>query len=78
MLNLFSNALKFTQKGGSVKIICNYIQNEGQNGSIKIQIKDSGVGIKKEDIGKLFKMFGFLQSKNDLNPKGIGLGLHIS
>ena len=44
----------------------------------KIQIKDSGVGIKKEDIGKLFKMFGFLQSKNDLNPKGIGLGLHIS
>ena len=49
ILNLFSNALKFTQKGGSVKLICNYDQNEEQNGAIKIQVKDSGIGIKKED-----------------------------
>ena len=49
VINLFSNALKFTQKGGSVQIICNFIENEGDDGTIKVQIKDTGIGIQKED-----------------------------
>ena len=39
---------------------------------------DTGVGIKKEDMSKLFKLFGFLDTTKELNTKGIGLGLHIS
>ena len=39
---------------------------------------DSGCGIKKEDQGKLFQLFGFLETTKSINTKGIGLGLHIS
>ena len=45
---------------------------------LEIQVIDSGIGIKKEDINKLFKLFGFLDTTKELNTKGIGLGLHIS
>ena len=45
---------------------------------LEIQVIDTGIGIKKEDQGKLFKLFGFLDSSQELNTKGIGLGLHIS
>ena len=38
---------------------------------------DSGCGIKKEDQLKLFKLFGFLTSTQEVNAKGIGLGLYI-
>ena len=44
---------------------------------IKISVKDTGIGIKEEDISKLFKNFGKLESHNHLNPNGIGLGLKI-
>ena len=39
---------------------------------------DNGIGIRQEDMGKLFKLFGFLDTTKELNTKGIGLGLHIS
>lgn len=41
-------------------------------------MEDTGVGIKEEDKGKLFKLFGFMKSGQKINPKGIGLGLNIS
>ena len=44
---------------------------------LEILVIDSGIGIKKEDIEKLFTLFGYLEATNQLNPKGIGLGLHI-
>jgi len=39
---------------------------------------DTGVGIKAEDQGKLFKLFGFLENTKEINANGIGLGLYIS
>ena len=45
---------------------------------LEIQVIDTGIGIKQEDLGKLFKLFGFLDTTKELNTKGIGLGLHIS
>ena len=45
---------------------------------IEIQVIDTGIGIKENDLGKLFKLFGFLDTTKELNTKGIGLGLHIS
>ena len=41
-------------------------------------MKDTGVGIQRKDKSKLFKLFGFVQSTEDMNTKGIGLGLVIS
>ena len=45
---------------------------------LEIQVEDTGIGIKDEDKPKLFKLFGFLDSTQQINTKGIGLGLHIS
>ena len=45
---------------------------------LEIQVIDTGIGIKREDMSKLFKLFGFLDTSKELNSKGIGLGLHIS
>lgn len=44
----------------------------------EVQIKDTGMGIKRKDKKKLFKLFGFVQSTADVNTRGIGLGLVIS
>ncbi|CDW74726.1 multi-sensor hybrid histidine kinase [Stylonychia lemnae] len=44
---------------------------------LKFEVEDSGIGIKDEDQGKLFKMFGKISHSGDLNPHGIGLGLTI-
>jgi signal transduction histidine kinase len=45
---------------------------------IEVEVKDSGIGIKEEDQQKLFKLFGYLNSSQELNTRGIGLGLYIS
>ena len=44
----------------------------------EVQVKDTGMGIKRKDKGKLFKLFGFVQTTEDVNTRGIGLGLVIS
>ena len=45
---------------------------------IEISIKDTGIGIKKENINKLFKMFSMLEDSQKENQSGTGLGLFIS
>ena len=40
-------------------------------------MKDNGTGIKEKDMGKLFKLYGFIQETQEINTRGIGLGLHI-
>jgi signal transduction histidine kinase/Tfp pilus assembly protein PilF len=68
--NLLSNAIKFTHKKGKIKIAARDIDD-----FIEITIADSGVGIKPEDIKKLFGIdMGFSTVGTD-NEKGTGLGL---
>ena len=43
-----------------------------------IEIEDTGIGIKNEDLSKLFKYFGKLKDTQSINKKGTGLGLNIS
>jgi signal transduction histidine kinase len=74
VLNLQSTALKFTPKGGSVSIVTTLLNDPP---SLQIEVKDTGMGIKEEDKPKLFKLFGFLTETQEVNAKGIGLGLHI-
>jgi len=59
LLNLVSNALKFTQKG-HVHIELAIDQQEEAD-YLKVKVKDSGVGIPYKDQDKLFKLFGFVK-----------------
>mmetsp|Transcript_35491 Transcript_35491/g.34525 ORF Transcript_35491/g.34525 Transcript_35491/m.34525 type:complete len:94 (-) Transcript_35491:166-447(-) len=44
---------------------------------LEFKVVDSGIGIKEESMGQLFKLFGKLNEHNDANKSGIGLGLTI-
>jgi len=77
ILNIQSNALKFTESGGSVIIYYTLYKIDGQS-FVEVQIKDTGMGIKRKDKSKLFKLFGFVKTTEDVNTRGIGLGLVIS
>ena len=59
LLNLQSNALKFTENG-KVEIQVSIIE-EGEESFLQIKVIDTGIGIKEEDKGKLFKLFGFVE-----------------
>ena len=73
LLNLLGNAIKFTNKGFvSLKIERYSVE------TVKFSVEDTGIGIKEEDMGKLFVLFGRLKQGNDTNKTGIGLGLTIS
>lgn len=61
LINLQSNALKFTKRDGTVMITCLLDKDYADYGRIVIEVRDSGVGIAPENIGKLFKVFGFLE-----------------
>lgn len=131
MINLQSNALKFTKDGGMITIVTELIKakpvkkvsknksktfmhmrddfseterdEESENSNVTdysefkrlhgleaiyephpekdkivISVTDTGVGIKKKDMIKLFKLFGSLQNTRQMNTQGIGLGLVIS
>jgi len=44
---------------------------------LEIQVEDTGIGIKEKDLENMFRLFGYLEQTQDINPNGIGLGLHI-
>ena len=72
MINLIDNALKYTEKGG-VEISASV-----DKGNILIEVSDTGSGIDKKDIGRLFQSFFRGRIGKNLNPAGTGLGLYIA
>lgn len=76
--NLTSNAIKFSQKKGNINISIRLVETKDNKHYFKCQIKDSGIGISKEDQGKLFKSFSQLDTSSTKNYAGTGLGLAIS
>jgi len=72
LINLISNSIKFTPEGGWIKIICTE-----EDGEVLVSVQDSGVGIAKEDIPKLFDKFTQFDRKAGPGEKGTGLGLAI-
>jgi signal transduction histidine kinase/CheY-like chemotaxis protein len=77
LINILNNAAKFTREGS---IHLRAWTELMEDGGIKLyfSIKDTGVGIRKEDMGKLFLEFQQLDSRRNRNLVGTGLGLAIS
>ena len=71
--NLISNALKYSPQGGTITLRC----RERGPLHIGIEVIDSGLGIPKEQIGKLFQKFERVRSDEHLAISGTGLGLYI-
>ncbi|MCX4275698.1 MAG: HAMP domain-containing sensor histidine kinase [Candidatus Gastranaerophilales bacterium] len=91
LTNLTTNAIKFTPNGGSVKISAQTINAKNLNKDtlinpvcdfsgdyLKISVKDTGIGIKEEDIHKIFDKFSQIENSLTRNAGGVGLGLTIT
>ncbi|HDR4561991.1 sensor histidine kinase [Bacillus cereus] len=72
MVILLDNAMKYTNEGGHIQIDCTQT-----SGSIRIQVKDDGIGVKEDDIPKLFDRF-YQGDKARSKSEGAGLGLSIA
>jgi signal transduction histidine kinase len=74
LYNLLSNAVKFTEDGGKVEIFA-----APHDGSwFRLQVRDTGIGIKPEDLGKLFIEFQQLDVGFARRYQGTGLGLALT
>jgi len=71
--NLISNAIKFTKSGGSVEVT-----SSDENRVTNICVADTGIGIPKENMPKIFAIDNFASTPDTENQKGSGLGLIIA
>jgi signal transduction histidine kinase/FixJ family two-component response regulator/HPt (histidine-containing phosphotransfer) domain-containing protein len=76
LLNLLSNAVKYT-KNGFIKFTSS-CEREGETASLRFVIEDTGIGIKHEDIGRLFGDFERVDMERNTGIEGAGLGLSIA
>ena len=77
IINLANNAVKFTRQG-QVVLSLGFQKIEKDLIKLNFAVEDTGIGIKKEDLPKIFKSFQQLDSKRNRNIEGTGLGLTIS
>jgi signal transduction histidine kinase len=71
--NLVSNGLKYSARGTDITVI---VREEA--GWVEVDVVDQGIGISKEEMAKLFRPFGRLDSALSAGIDGTGLGLHLS
>ncbi len=76
IMNLLTNAVKYTENG-SVTLSVNNAGMDGEDIFIDVEVADTGIGIKQEDMGKLFESFGRLEERRNRGIEGTGLGMAI-
>ena len=77
LLNLTSNAVKFTEKG-KIVVHIKPVKINKTNTTLKFEISDTGIGLTKEQQGKLFQSFSQADTSTTREYGGTGLGLNIS
>ena len=77
LTNLIGNAVKFTSKG-SITLKTSVLHQNKEELMLKMEVMDTGKGIKLDDQKKLFRKFSMLNSSTQLKTAGTGLGLTIS
>lgn len=76
IMNLLTNAVKYTEKGTVTLRVRNLGTSDG-NVKLRFDVIDTGIGIKDEDLGKLFESFGRIEEKRNRHIEGTGLGISI-
>ncbi len=77
--NILTNAVKYTEKGSvTFRIGYERIENEPESVLLNVSVQDTGIGIKPEDIEKLFSEFEPIEEKRNRNIEGTGLGMNIT
>ncbi|MBU1667862.1 response regulator [bacterium] len=78
LINLISNAVKFTDKKGSIDVLIEKVSVDGEEIAVKFSVKDTGIGISKDQEEKVFEAFTQADSSTSRQYGGTGLGLTIS
>ena len=76
LINLLSNGVKYTNEGSVTLIVTG--EAVGDKVRVKFQVKDTGIGIKKEDLSKLYEKFQRIEENRNRNIEGTGLGMNIA
>ncbi|WP_051656922.1 ATP-binding protein [Butyrivibrio sp. AE3004] len=76
IINLLTNAVKYTATG-SVDFTIDYEKIDEENIDLKITVKDTGIGMKKSDLDRLFNAFERLDQEKNKTIEGAGLGMSI-
>ena len=74
VLNIVNNAIKYTEKG-SIEVFAGFKNDEKK---LVVRVTDTGIGIREEDMDKLFSSFQRLDETKNRNVEGTGLGLNIT
>jgi len=78
VINLVSNAVKFTSKGGHIDVSAKYIKSDNKNVTFKISVQDSGIGLTPEQQKRIFEAYTQADASTTRKAGGTGLGLTIS
>lgn len=76
LINLLSNAIQYTEQG-KISFLVEREADVKEQAAIKFTVKDTGIGIKQEDMGLLFEEYGRLDLQKNRNKEGTGLGISI-
>ncbi len=76
IMNLLTNAVKYTEKG-SVLLTISCVERSEKDLKLLVSVKDTGIGIREEDMDKLFESFSRLDETRNRNIEGTGLGMAI-
>ena len=77
IINIMGNAMKFTHEG-MITLTASWQRQEEDTGRLLISVADTGIGIRQEDIPKLFHSFEQVDMRKNRGVEGTGLGLSIS
>ncbi len=76
-LNILTNAVKYTNKG-SVDFFVSYEKKDEDSIMLKFEVKDTGIGMKNEDMERLFSPYKRIDAKRNREVEGTGLGISIT
>ena len=78
LINILGNAVKFTRDGGYIRFFCHETAFTPENVTYEIKVSDSGIGMSREFLERIFDPFSQEENRERTHYKGTGLGMAIS